>query len=858
MAKARVSHPARRIRYGLIMTVLFTILLVGGITAWQLWIFDTAQQNRQPVSWEEHLIAGLLIGGVALVGGIGIIVLTMRNVRRMRDPLEQLALLLQRQLDEPVRLSSQGDPALKITISAFNELHERTELRYADLEAQIAGVQREREYDEAVVTMTRMITSSLEIEPLLTEFVRTFAKNFDLTLSVVGMVDTNGITIRHGVTQSEDGLIQPLATQWLPLTTGIAGEAVHHRHAIIRRDPPFDTLLHAPGVVGTQIALPLLNTGQVIGVLLIQTSQVISERSIQRIINVADHLAAALANARLYSVARERATSLTAINELARVISSSLDIKRILDTALQQIRQLVPYDQASVALFDSDHNCFSIVAANDAYHGPLETGQTFSGLGTPLRTAFEAGHPVYLAQNTSANPPIALPPFDETAKSLLLLPLTTSETRLGTLNLMSRTADAFSDAQISLLGGLSHFLTTALINGRLYTQRTDAMQQLEATQAHLLFVEKLRALGELAGGVTHDFNNLLAGILGNTQLLMLEIKDRDHLETLQVIEKATKDGAETVKRIQGFARNDGEQPDAPVDLHTLARDALDLTRVRWRNAAQEKGTQIEVQRELEEVPTIRGHAAELREVITNLIINAADAMPSGGIIRVATGQRGAEVFLSVADTGVGMSAEVQERIFKPFFTTKGEKGNGLGLAVSAAIVARHGGRIEVQSKEGRGTNFVIWLPILEIDFDEVAANDHLIPTDQGRILVVEDEELVRIALSRMLSAWGHTVVSAENGREALMKFRPGTFDIVISDLGMPDMMGWDVLRHIRDREASIHTVLLTGWARQIDPAEAKLRGVDLVVAKPFDQLTLRRTVAHLLEGTLDMTPRIIT
>ena len=116
---------------------------------------------------------------------------------------------------------------------------------------------------------------------------------------------------------------------------------------------------------------------------------------------------------------------------------------------------------------------------------------------------------------------------------------------------------------------------------------------------------------------------------------------------------------------------------------------------------------------------------------------------------------------------------------------------------------------------------------------------------------------MRIALGRMLSAWGHTVISAEGGREGLMKFRPGAFDIVISDLGMPDMMGWDVLRHIREREANIHTILLSGWARQLDPAEAKVRGVDLVVTKPFDQLTLRRTIAHLLDGTLDMTPRII-
>ena len=850
-------HSTSRIRNRLLLGSLTSFLLISAVLGWQLWIFDTAQQNRTPVSWEQHLMAGLLIGGAALIGSVFIIALTLQAVRRSRLPLEQVAQTLQQNVDQPLRISSQGDPALKMTISAFNELHERIERHQAELDRQMAAVEREREHDEAVVTMTRLLTSSLEIEPLLTEFVRSLSTNFDLALSAVGMVEANGIPVRHGLTQSEDGLIQPLATQWLPLTTGIAGEAVHHRYAVIRRNPPFDTLLHAPGAVGTQIALPLLNTGQVMAVLLVQTVQTLNERSIQRIMDVADHLAAALANAQLYSNARERATSLTAINELARAISSSLDTKRILDTALQQIRQLVPYDVASVALFNADHNHFSTVVANDAYRGALEDDQTFSAVGTSLRTAFEAGHPVYLADIHAASDHVLFPPFDQTARSLLLMPLTTSDARLGTLNLMSRTPNAFTDGQISLMGGLSHFLTTALINGRLYSQRAQALEELEATQEHLVFAEKLRALGELASGVTHDFNNLLAGILGNTQLLLLEITDPEQVETLRVIEKAAKDGAETVKRIQGFSRSESGHPDAPVELHLLVRDAIELTRVRWRNTAQEKGINIEMQRELNEVPTIRGHAPELREVITNLIINAIDAMPNGGILRVATGQRGAEVFMSVADSGVGMSQEVQNRIFNPFFSTKGEKGNGLGLSVSAAIVTRHGGRIEVQSKEGRGTNFVIWLPILEVDFDEVAAHDAEIPTIQGRILIVEDEELVRIALSRMLSAWGHTVVSAEGGREGLMKFRPGAFDIVISDLGMPDMMGWDVLRHIREREANIHTILLSGWARQLDPAEAKVRGVDLVVTKPFDQLTLRRTIAHLLDGTLDMTPRII-
>ncbi|HEY1012127.1 MAG TPA: GAF domain-containing protein, partial [Herpetosiphonaceae bacterium] len=716
---------------------------------------------------------------------------------------------------------------------------------------------REREQDAALLAVIRLLGASLELEALLTEFGRIAAQRFNLTLAAAGLLDSTGISVKYGAIQLEDQTIQPFATQWLPLTTGLAGEAAHHRRTMIRSEAPFETLWRVPGAIGTQVALPLLSGGQVMGVLLAQSERLLAPSDIERLETVGEYLATAIVNANLYGAARERATSMTAINELAQAISSSLDLEQILNTALQQIRQLVPYDQASVSLYDTDQHQFVIAAANDAYTGELPGGQTFDAQGTPLRTAFEAGHPVYLADVSPDDRGTLPPPFGPETNALMIVPLYTGNSRLGTLNLASRTAHAFTDSQIGMLGGLSHFLTTALINGRLYTQRAEAIQRLEETRDHLLLVEKLRALGELAGGVTHDFNNLLAGILGNVQLLMTEVADPEQLRTLRVVEKAAKDGAETVKRIQGFARNDGEQPDAPVDLELLARDALDLTRVRWRNSAQERGVHIEMQRELNPVPLVRGHAAELREVVTNLIINAIDAMPEGGMIRVATGQRGAEVFLAVADSGIGMSEEVRARIFDPFFTTKGERGNGLGLSVSAAIVQRHGGRFEVQSIEGRGTNFTIWLPLLDIDFDEVMAHDDEVPGATGRVLLVEDEELVRTAVSRMLSAWGHRVVSADNGREALARFRPGAFDVVISDLGMPDMSGWDVLRQVRAAEPEIRTVLLTGWARQIDPADAKLRGVDVIIAKPFDQLTLRRTLGHMLEGTLDMTPRVI-
>ena len=857
MATAKQYHPVRRMRWTLIRRISLLIIFVGAAIGWHFWQIDQARLTRTALTWDQLLFDGVLIGLAVLIGLWIVFQGVMRAFRDHRRVLEQAADHASSPHIQPIDIPHDTDPAVAILLQHFNRMSERSYKQQKTIVSSERSHERERDTERATQLIVQQLITNLELEPLLDEFTETLVRSFDISLAAVGFVRDHGVDIRTGYIQDDDGTIEPVGEQWLSLVKGIAGEVAQMHQAVLRQEPPFDTALRAPGSVGTQLAVPIYDQQNLAALLLIQAPTKLDHDHIERLELLAGYLAAALQSTGQYRAANERSTRLSAINDLARAISLSLDIHEIVSRALQQIRQLVSFDQASVTLYDSDQNHFRVLAAIDAYLGKMHADDVFDGSNTPLKTAFEAGHPVYTAAFDDPELLQQIPPFSTDIHSLMVVPLMTNEVRLGTLNLASRTKAAFSDEDITTLSGLAQFLTAALINGRLYQQRSEAIDELQATQHHLLLVEKLRALGELAGGVTHDFNNLLAGVLGNVQILMQEIKDPEHVQTLRLIEKAAKDGASTVKRIQGFARNESEQPDAPVDISELARDALDLTRLRWRNTAQEQGIYIELQKDLHDVPTTRGHAPELREVLTNLIINAVDAMPEGGILRVASGQRGAEVFVSVADTGVGIREDVRSKIFDPFFTTKGDQGNGLGLAVSAAIVQRHGGRIEVQSKAGRGTNFVVWMPILEIDFDEVAAHDNEVPDAYGQILIVEDEELVRVAVSRMLSAWGHRVTAAATGREAMDLFRPGAFDLVICDLGLPDIQGWDVLRYIRDQQQGIKTILLTGWARQIDPAEARLKGVDMVVSKPFEQLTLRKTVGHMLAGSLDMTPRII-
>src|SRR5439155_13114503 len=221
--------------------------------------------------------------------------------------------------------------------------------------------------------------------------------------------------------------------------------------------------------------------------------------------------------------------------------------------------------------------------------------------------------------------------------------------------------------------------------------------------------EKLTALGQLAGGIAHDFNNLLQAILGYAQLMKQNPKDAEFLNrSLNVVEAAALDGSETVRRIQTFARLRPEEQFVAVDVNQIVKDAVALTRPRWEEKRAHDRRPVHLRLEVGTVEPIHGRPAYLTETMTNLILNALDAMPDGGTLTIATRQeRGGPVTIIVGDTGVGMSEAVRQRVFEPFFSTKGEAGSGLGLSVAYSIVRRHGGDIRVESQLGRGTTFTL-------------------------------------------------------------------------------------------------------------------------------------------------------
>jgi PAS domain S-box-containing protein len=380
----------------------------------------------------------------------------------------------------------------------------------------------------------------------------------------------------------------------------------------------------------------------------------------------------------------------------------------------------------------------------------------------------------------------------------------------------------------------------------------------------MLQSEKLKSLGELAGGVAHDFNNVLAAILGRVQLLKMQftpppgIQEKrksmlDLIKSLDIIERASFDGAETVRRIQEFSRRRTDDKDfTRVAINELLENVLDFTSVRWKDEAESKGIQVTIQKEFSSLPVTLGSASELREVFTNLINNALDAMMEGGSITIKTCTENKHIIIKFEDTGIGIPKDKKNRIFDPFFTTKGVQSTGLGMSISYGIINRHQGTIVVDSVEGAGTTFTIKLPILTGTGEKKDTGVALTRRkEKARVLIVDDEDEVRQLLSDILTSEDHDVTVAGDGVQALELFKENDFDMVFTDLGMPGMSGWEVAKAIKGINQNVPVAIITGWSVDMQEREMKGRGVDLIAFKPFEV----KRVLQLVEEGMELKER---
>ncbi|HUT23816.1 MAG TPA: diguanylate cyclase [Sumerlaeia bacterium] len=378
-------------------------------------------------------------------------------------------------------------------------------------------------------------------------------------------------------------------------------------------------------------------------------------------------------------------------------------------------------------------------------------------------------------------------------------------------------------------------------------------RDLTMARTRLIRAERLSALGEMAGGVAHDFNNILSAILGRTQLMRQTVEDANLRQNLEIIERAANDGAATIRRIQEFSRSATSRTYEILDMTHVIGDCIQMTRTRWKDEAELRGLQYRFETDFCGPLHVRGSATELREVITNLIMNALDAMPKGGKMVFEGTVIEDRVLLTVSDTGVGMSEEILKQVFDPFFSTKRGEGTGLGLSVAYGIILRHEGRIECSSHPNEGTAFRIELPHQPIrGFPEAAARVEGGIRGTGprvlSILVVDDEPAIREIFSDVLSQEGHTVHMAESGQAALKFLEKERIDLLFTDLSMPEMSGWEVARQVRKAFPGVAIVLTSGWGKDFNQDQIAQHGVDYVLAKPVSFHTLATLTRQVAEG----------
>ncbi len=556
--------------------------------------------------------------------------------------------------------------------------------------------------------------------------------------------------------------------------------------------------------------------------------------AIEKAALIADHVALSLKLTLKEKKGQDLNAKLAALLELSTAIYSSLNYTEVLEKAVSLSMEIVGADGGSLFILDKKNGILKPLITVDARHEEeiskitLKVGEGLTGL--------VAKSGVGIISNHSEEDPraVQVPGTPQDPESIISAPLTWSGDVIGVITLRSESCKVFQQEDLDILTIFARQTADAIENAKLFDSLEKAYQELASTQEQLIMTEKLRALGEMAGGVAHDFNNVLGAILGRTQLLLRVVEDPKLVKHLQQIEQMTLNGAKTIQRLQNFTRVSSSGRYESIDLIKVVEDAIEMTRPRWKDQCQKGGVAIDLRFDYKEKLLVMGNPGELAEAFSNLIMNSIDALPQGGSIAINSTRHDDKAILTFQDNGVGMDEVTLKRIFFPFFTTKGRQGTGMGLSVVYGIINRHRGEIDVTSKIGKGTTFTIILPISQ-DASQVAeAMPKPAQVTKAKVLLVDDDENIRSVISDMLDLLGHQVMAAPCGEDALKLFQKHAFDLVITDLGMPGISGWDVTRACKDLKPQVPVIMISGWGNQIDEDMISQSRLDGVLAKPFE------------------------
>jgi signal transduction histidine kinase/ActR/RegA family two-component response regulator len=563
---------------------------------------------------------------------------------------------------------------------------------------------------------------------------------------------------------------------------------------------------------------------------------------------------------------RAQMNRLALLQHITSAIGERQDLPSIFQVVLRTVEENLPVDFGALCLFDSANQTLTVntIGAASRAHAPalgLADGAVVpideNGLSRCIR-----GDLVY-------EPDTSLLPFPFPQRftraqllSLVIAPLQVEASVFGVLIAARQAAESFSSGDCEFLLQLSGHVALAAHQARLHGALQQAYDDLRQSQSTVMQQERLRALGQMASGIAHDINNAISPVSLYTDTLLerepnLSPRTRSSLE---VIQKAIDGVAETVARMREFYRQrEPEMTLTLVNVNRVVENVIELTRAKWFDLPQGLGISIDVRMEFtKDLPGIMGAEGEIRDALTNLVFNAVDAMPRGGALTVRTDVQKAGtdmqlVTVEVEDTGIGMDEETRRRCLEPFFTTKGERGTGLGLAMVYGMIQRHSAEFEIESAVGRGTLMRIAFPA----YTQPVLVAHRVgpaqlPMRRLRVLVVDDDPIIIKALEDALGGDGHIVVSASGGQMGIDTFTSarGTaneFALVITDLGMPHIDGRRVAEGVKRLSPKTPVIMLTGWGNRMLAERDTPVHVDRVLSKPPRLLDLRGALRALVD-----------
>ena len=557
---------------------------------------------------------------------------------------------------------------------------------------------------------------------------------------------------------------------------------------------------------------------------------------------------------------QEQLSRLDLLQNITRAIGERQDPASIFQVVLQRLEDDMPIEFGCICLHEAqaDHLIARTIGARGAAaaasmgiaeqsHIPVDD----NGISKCLR-----GQLVYEPDVREVPFPLPRRLAAGGFRSLVIAPLLIESNVFGMLIASRREAGAFTSGDCEFLRQVSEHVALATHQAQLYGALQRAYDDLHQSQQTALQQERLRALGQMASGIAHDINNAISPVALYTESLLerepnLSERTRSYLMTIQ---RAIEDVAETVARMREFYR-----PREPqiilgrIHINRSVQQIIELTRARWSDVPQQQGTMIELRTELaDNLPELIGAESELRDALTNLIFNAVDAMPNGGILTLRTSLAGSQrVCLEVSDTGLGMDEETRRRCLEPFYTTKGERGTGLGLAMVYGMIQRHSAELEIDSELGKGTTMRL---IFTLSLPDTAASGLvpvLVPPQSPlRILLVDDDPILLQSLRDTLEGDGHSITAASGGQAGIDAFTAAVagatpFDVVVTDLGMPYVDGRKVAAKVRAVSPRVPIVMLTGWGQRLVADDEVPPHVDRVLNKPPRLAELRAILAEL-------------